>query len=158
MEMIAMLDGLGMNADGSYPIGDVNPNTSTRNYKAPPPPSKPPEPPQGIRPYEPMSYTLGSLGAADEEYNEDTAKAESERGSSYFPGIFKIGIPGILAVGALIFIAIPLLQKFMPKRKPMNGMEELPPGAGMGFAEPEMIQFPPKKRRKRRAARRRSRR
>lgn len=141
MEMIAMLDGLGMNSDGSYPIGDVDPATSARyadnlnrDTSRPPPPA----PPTGMRPYEPM--TSYSLGAAEEG-------ADAPAGNNDTGGVRGIDWMGWLLIGGAALAAFALIQKLM-KKEPSG------PVQGLGFPEPEMVEFPKKKRRKRRKSRR----
>jgi len=141
MEMIAMLDGLGMNPE--YPIGDVNPATSARysdnlnrDTNRPPPPA----PPTGMRPYEPM--TSYPLWAADGEVPEPP---EGAAGSGSPGGLKGISTAGWIAIGALILLAIPLVQKFMARKSAPAG-----PVNGFGYPEPEMIEFPKKKRRRKR--------
>jgi hypothetical protein len=156
MEMIAMLDGLGMNTE--YPIGDVDPATSTRYYKEPRPASQPPEPPTGLRPYEPMtSYSLGNLGQDGEEGDfemEYAADGSPPGGSSVKPE----GIPlsGWLVIGGTTLFVLALVQYFRS-----GGSASAPAMAGAdadmmmdgGFSEPEMVTFPTRKRRTRRKGR-----
>ena len=145
MEMIAMLDGLGMNPE--YPIGDVDPATSMRYAKETRPELQPPVA-DGVAPPEAMtSYPLGSLGADEAE---DTGPAAGSGEKGFFSGITG---GGWLMIVGMTLLGVAVVQHFMNKRSAPQPMSPPMNGLGSGFAEPEMVVFPERKRRKRRKSR-----